>query len=554
MPGRLLAGAVWIGLSLTLQDDFRARLGDAIGAANAVAARTEINGLVGQGGTEAVDALLWGLGKVEQEKISRERKRDPVERKVRAAQEKYDGTLKEYSEAFRDYLRDRTNASKRERYEKASEARREAARELGAARGELNRIDQDVRNLSTIGSLIRNALGKLKDAAAVERMLGRLTSEREWAIRAGIARALGGIDRPGVLEALIRALRSEREDTVKVALIEAIAAKGKNTEEVRAALTGQLKGKGSWQVVFAALQGLKSLQAREAIPEIIEAMAKAEGRLRYDFRNTLIALTGVDKGIMADAWRAWFEQNREAVLSGTYKPRPEELPEGRGGATTFFGIPVESDRVVFVLDRSGSMRMPADWVPEIGTGERLPEDLRRPRGTRKIDVARWQLKKVLFLMPEGARFNIIFYNGTFTVYKSRLVKLNRKSRKDAYRFIDKLEPEGATNIFDSLERAIRFAVGKDGKIDPHGPDTIYLLSDGLPNRGKFTRPDDIRREIRKLNENLKLRINTIWVGSKQGGPRIPGIQRGSAGEDFMEALAKENNGRFVSSTRQRKAK
>jgi hypothetical protein len=174
---------------------------------------------------------------------------------------------------------------------------------------------------------------------------------------------------------------------------------------------------------------------------------------------------------------------------------------------------------------------------------KLPSDLRQPSGTRKIDVARWQLKKVLYLMPQGAMFNIIFYNSGFDVFKSKMIRLSKSSRKEAYAFIDRLDPMGQTNIFDSVERAMAFAAGKRGKLAKNAPDTIYLLSDGLPNQGKFINVNDILREVKRLNNTLRMKINTIWVDKA----KQPGDTKTPSGEAWMRRLAEDNGGRFVSS-------
>jgi hypothetical protein len=347
-----------------------------------------------------------------------------------------------------------------------------------------------------------------------------------------------------------------------VAILDALAAKGQKTEEIVQAAVDTLKS-AEWQVQVAALDLLKKLNAKEAVEAIIDAMGKADGRLQYDFQSTLMALTGVDKGILPDAWRAWWQQNKEAVLAGTYKPREEEKAGKAAGFTKFFGIDVRSKRAIFVLDRSGSMAQPAEFDIPIETGEsKLPEDLQKPKGNRKIDIARWQLKKALYMMPDGALVNLIFFSNTFEVYKDKLIKLDKKAREEIFAYIDKMEPQGGTNIFDSLERALSFAMGEDGKLKKDGIDTVYLMSDGMPNQGKFTAPADIRREIKRINETLKVAINTILIDAGGSGPIIPRLPRqnpppggqpqppmppvgaSESDEEFMKKLAEENDGQF----------
>ena len=62
-------------------------------------------------------------------------------------------------------------------------------------------------------------------------------------------------------------------------------------------------------------------------------------------------------------------------------------------------------------------------------------------------------------------------------------------------------------------------------------DTIFFLSDGKPTTGRFVDPDDILREVRKLNELRRVVVHTIALGQFQ--------------KTFMKRLAKENGGVFV---------
>jgi uncharacterized protein YjgD (DUF1641 family) len=557
----LVAWAALAALPAFAQDiaKLKISLKQAIDEASQLAAKSTVDQIVAAQSREAVEALLWGAGQAKKRESELEGERPAIEKRVEAGQKELNQVVPEYQKAFREYMADQTNAEKQTRYRDLSAKMQEARQKVAAAQGELRALDLKIRNVAAIRGLILNALRAFDSDEAFQFMIAQLRTSGDWAVRAGIAAALEKIDRPEALDALIQACRVERDTNVLVAIVDAIAGKGQKTEATLGALTGALKDP-AWQVKFAALVALKKLKAVEGIDAIIDAMAGSEGKLQYDFQETLIALTGVDKGIMPAAWRAWFDQNRQAVLAGTYEPRVDERPAAGGGAMTFFGIPVKSTRVVFVLDRSGSMAQPADWIPEIGTGDGLPKELREPAGRRKIDVARWQLKKVLHLMPDGAVFNLVFYNGSFEVFKDRLIKLNKRSREEAYKYIDGLDPTGATNIFDSVERAMQFAVGKDGRLTKEGPDTIYLLSDGMPNQGKYTRGEDILREIGKLNEPMKLAINTVWVGTLRagGGGGLPGIGRlpdpDAGGEELMEKLAEQNHGRFVSTSKKNRDK
>ncbi len=518
-------------------------------------AQIAIDGLASLGTEAAVDALIESAGACRKEEMAGlERYKDLLDRDRKTfddLQKKQD----KYRAASQEYSRARTPENQKKLQETQREMR-PAGEEYDKAHKAYEEFAVRYRAVSQIRHAAIDALCRIGGEAGIKRLIERFKNTAEWTIRAGIASALEHIPTDEALKVLLEQLKKEKEPTVKVAILDALTTKKAKSPEVLQAIMDVLRSADAWQVHFAALQAVKALNAREAVEAVIDGMSRAEGRLQADFQEALIALTGVDKGILPDAWKAWWTQNKEAVIAGTYEPRPEEKAKKAAGATTFFGIPVVSKRVVFVLDRSGSMSMPADFeLPiESGGGDKLPPDLARPKGTRKIDVARWQLKKVLHQLPEGTLFNVIFYGTNFEVYKPHLVALNPGIRQEVFAYIDTLEPSGGTNIFDSIERALAFALGEDGKLKKEGVDTIYLLSDGMPNQGRFKRPDEVRAEIKKLNDNLKVALHAVLIAAMTSAPQNP--QPGqpqprprttsNGDEAFMKGLADENFGEFRS--------
>ena len=76
-----------------------------------------------------------------------------------------------------------------------------------------------------------------------------------------------------------------------------------------------------------------------------------------------------------------------------------------------------------------------------------------------------------------------------------------------------------TNVFDTLEAAL-----KDRRID-----TIYLLTDGVPTRGRITEPGAILEEIGIQNRLRGVTIHCIAFGEES---------------KFLEDLAKQNGGQY----------
>src|SRR3989344_5817439 len=85
----------------------------------------------------------------------------------------------------------------------------------------------------------------------------------------------------------------------------------------------------------------------------------------------------------------------------------------------FYGIPITGDRIVFVIDRSGSMELPAVWP--------LPEEVVLDKKViQEIDVAEWQVKSMLQQLSDGKYFTIILFSDVVTdnmVFSKTFVEL-----------------------------------------------------------------------------------------------------------------------------------
>ncbi len=412
------------------------------------------------------------------------------------------------------------------------------AEELG------QRSESKIMQVEACKRAIVDALGTFKSDESVKELAAELARNSQPGKRAGVAEALGRLAHPAIPAALAEAARKDAEPQVRVAALDALRER-KAAEGTPAAIDG-LKH-DFWQVRSAAAALLRTLKARTAVEPLVEALAKADGRLRAEFNEALAEITGVDKHGDPAAWKAWLDANRASVLEGSYRPRPEEAAGGGpSGKTTFYGIPVESKSVVFILDRSGSMLEPSEWdaPADVATGAGGPDV--KKTGDRKIDIARWQLKRALAMMPDGADFNLIFYNHEWTILSEKPLKLSATTRKAAFEFIDRLEPVGPTNIYDPLEKGLSFAAAgaMADKIAKSGVDTIFFLTDGMPNTGQVPRADDILLKVKELNKSRKVKIHAIGVFSSARGPQTA-TSEAELGGKFLRQLAEDNGGRYT---------
>jgi len=178
--------------------------------------------------------------------------------------------------------------------------------------------------------------------------------------------------------------------------------------------------------------------------------------------------------------------------------------EGRGdgrGGWGFFRVrggrrPDGGDirKIVFVVDRSGSM-------------------------TDSIDYVKEELKRSIGDLAEEKEFHVLFYSSGPCVEMPtrRLVNATERNKAFAYEFIDGIIAQGGTDPSDALRRA--FAVR---------PDVIYLLTDGEFDRA-------IVGLVRGLNAGGRVRVHTI--GFLYTWP-------GTSAEGVLKQIAAENGGNY----------
>jgi len=135
--------------------------------------------------------------------------------------------------------------------------------------------------------------------------------------------------------------------------------------------------------------------------------------------------------------------------------------------------------IVFVLDRSGSMR-----------GE-------------KISQAKDALEYCLENLNNRDRFNIVEFSDAVRAFQPGLVGADTR-RTEGLRFVERVNSGGGTNLHDALKRAISM------DWDESRPRSVILLTDGLPTIG-VTNLETILDTVEKDN-GVHVRIFPFGVG------------------------------------------
>ena len=159
----------------------------------------------------------------------------------------------------------------------------------------------------------------------------------------------------------------------------------------------------------------------------------------------------------------------------------------------------------------------------------------------RIDIAKVELKNAIRALTAEesdergvSSFNIVTYAAEVQVFKEgKMIPATKKNKEKAFAWIDALEAIGPTNIFDAMEQAFKIIGTRKAKKQlEKGADTIFLMTDGQPNRGRITDPVLIRKEIEKMNRDRRITINTIGIGDDHA-------------DEFLRALATENHGEYA---------
>jgi uncharacterized protein YegL len=179
------------------------------------------------------------------------------------------------------------------------------------------------------------------------------------------------------------------------------------------------------------------------------------------------------------------EDNDQYYFFHIFSPQKDDL----GGS-----IPKD---IIFVLDKSGSM-----------TGN-------------KISQLKDAFSEIILSLPSEDKFTIIMFDTDYKTYSPKLLVANNDNINSAINYIKSIGASGSTNLYDGLEFSLDILKYSKGRSP-----IIILLTDGLPNCGKYETPPSIRENIMERN-HIQCPIFTLGFGS-------------DVDFDFLTALSLEN--------------
>lgn len=432
---------------------------------------------------------------------------------------------------------------------------------------------------------IREATSALHDLAmdnskrAAKFLLEAAVKIDDQRIYLAARRGLEQIDAPDAQQEMADKLRRGAADwRIRVLLCDVLSSQ--DTELASTALIGALNDKNE-SVRRAAIDALDERRDHAVVSALVAALVKEEGRtkggsdlMRHQLRKALKELTGEDFPKGAD-WKNFWEPRASNFnfAQVSHKAKSDAGVETVERRPRFFGSEIHSNRIVFVIDVSGSMQVedppsrggtedPTN-APRPQTGEGADDGSPPPADPRvksriRIDRAKGNLIGALKGLPKDARFTVIAYSGmgqmgqpltpdqfkqSILVWQPKLMAAGSGTIGKAVSFVEKFQANGATFTMRALETAFQVK----------GADTIILLSDGMPTEmtkdgQQQVSPGMILKRVKELNKFRRVTIHTFGFDSTRrpapGGMGGPPPGGGGGLSEFMRELAKQNGGDY----------
>ncbi|MBL8694475.1 MAG: HEAT repeat domain-containing protein [Planctomycetes bacterium] len=281
----------------------------------------------------------------------------------------------------------------------------------------------------------------------------------------------------------------------------------------------------SLQPTKAAIAALIAALQKEA-----DLLASGAGRKRVQIRigEALGKITGVEIPTLdAARWAKWWE-----VAAGSFQLGSEVTgrPHTRADGPAYFTIPIQTDRMVFMVDVSSSMAE-CYGAPPVVSGPAEPLAYSPKEGVwTKLDRVKNELIKTVRSLRDTDRFQIIVFSDSTKASFSRLEAATKDRKREAERFLSGLKPAGGTGLYDALADVLPLEGAPVG-VSADSPDTLFLLTDGEPTVGRVVDKSEILRRVADANRISRVAIHTIFVGAADG-----------ASGSFLTELAQSNGG------------
>jgi len=409
-------------------------------------------------------------------------------------------------------------------------------RVLRAARHADREIRREALTLLADGSVAPTSRGQREQM--IRSLLVYLSPKSLGPDRALAVRALGALGSEKATARIVDAVGDETDDRVLVAM-EGVFGKGEKRwheilfarfreaedpvpraaylrmaiavpcDDARALARTRADMIDHWAIQATAIEAL----ARDREPGVekicIGRLDQDEPGVTAAAIDVLTRRTGKRFGLDVVAWKTWWatrekveslEKAMEEADRNVERRTVSREEQKQPVRSYFFGVPIRGRKIAYVFDVSGSMR-------------------------KKLPLANAQLLASIRGLPPSCEFEVVFFNEHVYPWRSRFSHADPVTKVLLERHLEELEIKSYTNLFDAIETALEL-----------GPDEVFVISDGEPNRGRKQMPREIRAELKRLNPAGKVRIHTVSVVRTVDGGEHVALLKGIAEDHGGEAV------------------
>jgi len=334
--------------------------------------------------------------------------------------------------------------------------------------------------------------------------------------------ALAGRDDPGVHQRLVALLRAAEAGELRIWMEGALdhfgrvelAADRRAVAEVQAYVHGALADE-SWRRASRGVAVARCLPHEQAFPELIEALAlwiergsageRQVMRVQGEVLAELERRSGRRLGARPERWRSLWgaHQRGEARLRGEGRVPDEMTTSG------FFGLRPWTDRVCFVLDRSGSMST----------------DFGGQRGHQRLEEAADQMARLLVQLGPRTRFDVVVFSDGARTWRGKLQDASEDAVREAANWVRRVGAQGGTRLRSGVLAAMHVDRAGQPDLARLEADTIIVLCDGETAEGAAW----VEPFLRDANDEARIVFHAVQIGGGSDGT-LERLCAGTGGE------------------------
>ena len=290
------------------------------------------------------------------------------------------------------------------------------------------------------------------------------------------------------------------------------------------------------RVRWTAAAATARVGTTQAIPALLNMLERERGAGRRHAADALEILTGQTYGTYVSSWKLWAEAEAGSLEDsdlGKGKPssskkskKSKRGTENEPRTSSYLGIPLDGNGIVFILDTSNSMLAKIKAKGTLGDSKET-----------RIEACRRELTRAIRSLSDQQFFNVVWFNEASLAFQRQLVPGTEKHREAACQWLEKAPLGTGTNMHDALHHVVR---GMEGPSPTGGSwrtqvDTVYLVTDGEPWAfHKQVDPVVLTRALEDWDPLHLVRVHCISVG--------PPLKKGVL--QVMKKIAKATGGFF----------